>query len=45
MEGLRELRIPDAPRPDEIVSRVVLASSGRPQSRLGEFGSGLAAAS
>jgi hypothetical protein len=40
-----EVRIPDAPRPDEIVIWVVLASSGRPQSRLGEFGSELAAAS
>ncbi len=40
-----EVRIPDAPRPDEIVIWVVLASSGRPQSRLGAFGSELAAAS
>jgi hypothetical protein len=40
-----EVRIPDAPRPDEIVIWVVLASSGRPQSRLGEFGSEFAAAS
>jgi hypothetical protein len=40
-----EVRISDAPRPDEIVIWVVLASSGRPQSRLGEFGSELAAAS
>jgi hypothetical protein len=40
-----EVRIPDAPRPDEIVIWVALASSGRPQSRLGEFGSELAAAS
>jgi hypothetical protein len=39
------VRIPDAPRPDEIVIWVALASSGRPQSRLGEFGSELAAAS
>jgi hypothetical protein len=40
-----EVRIPDAPRSDEIVIWVVLASTGRPQSRLGEFGSELAAAS
>jgi len=40
-----EVRIPDAPGPDEIVIWVALASSGRPQSRLGEFGSELAAAS
>ena len=40
-----EVRIPDAPRPGEIVIWVALASSGRPQSRLGEFGSELAAAS
>ena len=40
-----EVRIPDAPRPDEIVIWVVLASSGRPQSRLGAFGSELAATS
>jgi amino acid synthesis protein len=40
-----EVRIPDAPRPDEIVVWVALASSGRPQSRLGEFGSELATAS
>jgi amino acid synthesis protein len=40
-----EVRIPDAPRPGEIVIWVALASSGRPQSRLGEFGSELATAS
>ena len=40
-----EVRIPDAPRADEIVIWVVLASSGRPQSRLGAFGSELAASS
>jgi len=40
-----EVRIPDAPRPDEIVIWVVLATSGRPLSRLGEFGSELAATS
>jgi Amino acid synthesis len=40
-----EVRIPDAPRPDEIVIWVALASNGRPHSRLGEFGSELAAAS
>ncbi len=39
-----EVRIPDAPRPDEIVIWVALASSGRPQSRLGEFGTELATA-
>ncbi len=40
-----EVRIPDAPRADEIVIWVALASSGRPQSRLAEFGSELATAS
>lgn len=40
-----EVRIPDAPRATEIVIWVALASSGRPQSRLAEFGSELAAAS
>jgi hypothetical protein len=39
-----EVRIPDAPRADEIVIWVALATSGRPQSRLREFGSELAAA-
>jgi hypothetical protein len=39
-----EVRIPDAPRADEIVIWVALASSGRPHSRLGAFGSELAAA-
>jgi amino acid synthesis protein len=38
-----EVRIPDAPRDDEIVIWVALATSGRPQSRLGAFGSELAA--
>jgi Amino acid synthesis len=36
-----EVRIPDAPRADEIVIWVVLAGSGRPQARLGAFGSEL----
>jgi hypothetical protein len=36
-----EVRIPDAPRADEIVVWVVLASGGRPQARLGAFGSEL----
>jgi hypothetical protein len=40
-----EVRIPDAPRDDEIVIWVALATSGRPQSRLGAFGSELAATS
>jgi Amino acid synthesis len=40
-----EVRVPDAPRSDEIVIWVALASSGRPKARLGEFGSELAAAS
>jgi hypothetical protein len=40
-----EVRIPDAPRDDEIVVWVVLASSGRPLSRLPAFGSELAGAS
>ena len=39
-----EVRIPDAPRADEIVIWVALATSGRPLSRLGEFGSELATA-
>jgi Amino acid synthesis len=37
-----EVRIPDAPRPDEIVIAVALASSGRPQSRLAPLQSELA---
>ncbi|HUG64685.1 MAG TPA: amino acid synthesis family protein [Gaiellaceae bacterium] len=36
-----EVRIPDAPRADEIVIWVVLASSGRPHARLRAFGSEL----
>ena len=40
-----EVRIPDAPGPGEIVIWVALASSGRPLSLLGEFGSELADAS
>jgi len=40
-----EVRIPDAPSPDEIVIWVAFATSGRPLSRLGEFGSELAATS
>jgi hypothetical protein len=36
-----EVRIPDAPRADEMVIWVVLATSGRPQARLAEFGSEL----
>jgi hypothetical protein len=39
-----EVRIPDAPLGNEIVIWVVLATSGRPQSRLRAFGSELAAA-
>ena len=39
-----EVRIPDAPRADEIVIWVALATSGRPLSRLGAFGSELATA-
>jgi hypothetical protein len=38
-----EVRLPDAPRPTEIVIWVALATSGRPQSRLAEFGTELAA--
>jgi hypothetical protein len=38
-----EVRVPDAPRANEIVVWVALATSGRPQSRLPEFGSELAA--
>ena len=37
-----EVRIPDAPRPGEIVVWVALAASGRPHARLGAFGSELA---
>ena len=40
-----EVRIPDAPRADEIVIWVALATGGRPLSRLGAFGSELAATS
>jgi Amino acid synthesis len=36
-----EVRIPDAPRADEIVIWVVLATSGRPHARLADFGSEL----
>lgn len=39
-----EVRIPDAPRADEMVIWVALASSGRPHARLAEFGSELTAA-
>jgi hypothetical protein len=38
-----EVRIADAPRPDEIVIWVALATTGRPQARLAAFGSELAA--
>lgn len=37
-----EVRIPDAPAPDEIVVWVALAAAGRPHARLGAFGSELA---
>jgi hypothetical protein len=40
-----EVRIGDAPRGDEIVIWVAVASSGRPHARLGAFGSELADAS
>jgi amino acid synthesis protein len=36
-----EVRIPDAPRADELVIWIVVASSGRPHARLGAFGSEL----
>jgi hypothetical protein len=36
-----ELRIPDAPGPDEIVVAVAMASSGRPNARIGNFGAEL----
>ena len=36
-----EVRIPDAPRADELVIWVVVASAGRPHARLGAFGSEL----
>ena len=36
-----EVRIPDAPRADELVIWIVVASSGRPHARLGVFGSEL----
>lgn len=38
-----EVRIPDAPRPDEIVVWVAFAATGRPHARLPAFGSELAA--
>lgn len=37
-----EVRIPDAPRADELVIWIAVASSGRPHARLGAFGSELA---
>ena len=40
-----EVRIPDAPRADEIVIWVALAASGRPHARLAAFGSELSATS
>jgi hypothetical protein len=40
-----EVRIPDAPAPDEIVVWVALATSGRPHARLAPFASELADAS
>jgi hypothetical protein len=38
-----EVRIPDAPRADELVIWIVFATTGRPQARLPEFGSELVA--
>lgn len=40
-----EVRIPDAPRADEIVIWLALATAGRPHARLGAFGSELTAGS
>jgi hypothetical protein len=40
-----EVRVPDAPRPGEIVVWVAVASAGRPLARLPQFGSELAATS
>jgi len=40
-----EVRVPDAPRANEIVVWIALATAGRPHARLPEFGSELAAAS
>jgi hypothetical protein len=40
-----EVRIPDAPRADEIVIWLVLASGGRPHARLGAFASELSTGS
>jgi hypothetical protein len=40
-----EVRVPDAPRADEIVVWVALATGGRPLARLPEFGTELAATS
>jgi hypothetical protein len=34
-----EFRVPDAPGPDEIVVAIAMASSGRPNARIGEFSS------
>jgi hypothetical protein len=39
-----EVRVGDAPRPDELVIVVAMASSGRPHARLGAFGSDFAEA-
>jgi hypothetical protein len=38
-----EMRIGDAPRPDEIVIAIAASTSGRPHARLADFGSELAA--
>lgn len=38
-----EIRIPDAPRPDELVIAIACSSAGRPHARLAEFGTEVAA--
>lgn len=38
-----ELRVPDAPRPDEMVIAIACATGGRPFARLSEFGTEVAA--
>ena len=38
-----EMRIPDAPRPDELVIAIACSNTGRPHARLAEFGTEIAA--
>lgn len=38
-----EIRVPDAPRPDELVIAIACSTGGRPHARLAEFGTEVAA--